>query len=85
MNKQEILDYLKEKNVLHKVTEHKAVYNMEEVSQIDIPYHEAEAKNLFVRDDKKRNYYLITVKGDKKVNLKEFRKENNTHALSFAS
>lgn len=85
MNKQEILDYLKEKNVLHEVTEHKAVYNMEEVSQIDIPYPEAEAKNLFVRDDKKRNYYLITVKGDKKVNLKEFRKENNTRALSFAS
>ena len=56
MNKQEILDYLKEKNVLHEVTEHKAVYNMEEVSQIDIPYPEAEAKNLFVRDDKKRNY-----------------------------
>lgn len=85
MNKQEILDYLKEKNVLHEVTEHKAVYNMEEVSQIDIPYPEAEAKNLFVRDDKKRNYYLITVKADKKVNLKEFRKENNTRALSFAS
>ena len=31
MNKQEILDYLKEKNVLHEVTEHKAVYNKEEV------------------------------------------------------
>ena len=73
MNKQEILDYLKEKNVLHEVTEHKVVYNMEEVSQIDIPYPEAEAKNLFVRDDKKRNYYLITVKADKKVNLKKFR------------
>ena len=85
MNKQEILDYLKEKNVWHEVTEHKAVYNMEEVSQIDIPYPEAEAKNLFVRDDKKRNYYLITVKGNKKVNLKKFRKENNTRALSFAS
>ena len=85
MNKQEILDYLKEKNVLHEVTEHKAVYNMEEVSQIDIPYPEAEAKNLFVRDDKKINYYLITVKGNKKVNLKKFRKENNTRALSFAS
>ena len=85
MNKQEILDYLKEKNVLHEVTEHKVFYNMVEVSQIDIPYPEAEAKNLFVRDDKKRNYYLITVKADKKVNLKKFRKENNTRALSFAS
>lgn len=85
MNKQEILDYLKEKNVLHEVTEHKAVYNMEEVSQIDIPYPEAEAKNLFVRDDKKRNYYLITVKGNKRVDLKEFKTKNNTRRLSFAS
>lgn len=85
MNKQEILDYLKEKNVLHEVTEHKVVYNMEEVSQIDIPYPEAEAKNLFVRDDKKRNYYLITVKGNKRVDLKEFKTKNNTRRLSFAS
>ena len=86
MNKQEILDYLKEKNVLHEVTEHKAVYNMEEVSQIDIPYPEAEAKNLFVRDDKKRNYYLITVKCNKtKVDLKKFSNINVTGRLSFAS
>ena len=68
MNKQEILDYLKEKDVLHEVTEHKAVYNMEEVSQIDIPYPEAEAKNLFVRDDKKRNYYLITDRKSTRLN-----------------
>ena len=34
---------------------------------------------------KKKNYYLITVKGDKRVNLKEFRKRNNTRPLSFAS
>lgn len=85
MNKQEILDYLKEKNLLHEVTEHKAVCNMEEVSQIYIPYPEAEAKNLFVRDDKKRNYYLITVKGNKRVDLKEFKTKNNTRRLSFAS
>ena len=57
---------------------------MAELSNIEIPYPEYDAKNLFVRDDKKRNYYLITVKGDKRVNLKEFRK-NNTRPLSFAS
>ena len=58
---------------------------MAELSNIEIPYPEYDAKNLFVRDDKKRNYYLITVKGDKRVNLKEFRKNNNTRPLSFAS
>ena len=34
---------------------------------------------------RKRNYYLITVKGDKRVDLKEFRKKNNTRPLRFAS
>ena len=85
MNKQQIYDYLKEKNIWHEVTEHKAVYNMEELSQIDVPYPEVEAKNLFIRDDKKRNYYLITVKGNKRVNLKEFKEKYNTRSLSFAS
>ncbi len=85
MNKQEIYEYLKNKNIQHKITEHEAVYNMEELAQIDIPYPEAVAKNLFVRDDKKKNYYLIVVKDDKKVNLKEFRLKNKTRPLSFAS
>lgn len=85
MNKQEIYNYLKEQNIWHEVTEHKAVFNMEELAEVDIPYPEADAKNLFVCDDKKRNYYLITVKGDKRVDLKEFRKKNNTRPLRFAS
>ncbi len=85
MNKQEIYDYLKSKGVRYEITEHKAVYNMAEIGDIEIPYPEADAKNLFVRDDKKRNYYLITIKGDKRVDLKEFRQKNGTRALSFAS
>ena len=85
MNKQEIYSYLKDKKIWHEITEHKAVYNMAELAEIEIPYPEADAKNLFVRDDKKRNYYLITVKGDKRVDLKEFRKANQTRPLSFAS
>ena len=85
MDKQDIYSYLNSKNIWYEITEHKAVFNMAELSQIYIPYPEADAKNLFIRDNKKRNYYLITVKGDKRVDLKEFRKKNNTRALSFAS
>ena len=85
MNKQEIYDFIKSKNIWHEITEHKAVFNMNELSEIEVPYPEYDAKNLFVRDDKKRNYYLITVKGDKRVDLKEFRRQNNTRPLSFAS
>ena len=63
----------------------KLMQNMEELKELDIPYPEYDAKNLFVRDDKKRNYYLITVKGDKRIDLKEFRRKNETRPLSFAS
>ena len=85
MNKAEIYDYLKAHQVSYEAAEHPAVYNMEEMSQIDLPHPEADAKNLFVRDDKKANYYLITVKGDKRVNLKEFRRQHGLRNLSFAS
>lgn len=85
MDKQEIYAYLKESNISHEITEHKAVYNMEELSEVELPYPDRDAKNLFVRDDKKRNYYLITVKGDKRVDLKEFRKAHETRPLTFAS
>ena len=85
MTKQEVYEYLTAHGVSYEITEHKAVYNMAELGEIPLPYPEADAKNLFVRDDKKRSYYLITVKGDKRVDLKEFKQKQGTRSLSFAS
>ena len=85
MTKQETYDYLTAHGIEYEITEHAAVYNMEELDAIDLPYNDCDAKNLFVRDDKKRNYYLISVKGDKKVDLKTFQKTFGTRRLSFAS
>ena len=85
MNKQEIYNLLSARGMWHEITEHPAAYNMEEMGQIALPYPEADAKNLFVRDDKKRNYYLITVQGDKRVDLKEFKRKHGTRSLTFAS
>ena len=85
MGKKEIYDFLDSKGIAYEITEHKAVYNMEERAEIDLPYPEDNAKNLFVRDKKKRNFYLITVRGDKRVDLKAFRQAHGTKALSFAS
>lgn len=85
MNKQEIYGLLKEKSIWHEITEHGEVYTMEDLSHVELPYPEADAKNLFVRDDKKRNYYLITVTSDKRVDLKEFKNKYGTAKLSFAS
>ena len=85
MNKAEIYQLLKNQGLWHEITEHPAVFNMAEVAELEMPYPEADAKNLFVRDDKKRNYYLITVKDDKRVDLKQFSVQHGTRKLSFAS
>ncbi|MBH9989991.1 MULTISPECIES: prolyl-tRNA synthetase associated domain-containing protein [unclassified Lactobacillus] len=85
MNKNETLQYLDQLGIKYEIMEHPAVYNMAEMEKIALPHPEADAKNLFVRDDKKRNYYLLTIKGDKRVNLQQFREENGTRRLSFAS
>ncbi|MBR2666715.1 MAG: prolyl-tRNA synthetase associated domain-containing protein [Oscillospiraceae bacterium] len=85
MTKQETYDYLTSRSIPYEVTEHAAVFNMEELDAVALPYPDCDAKNLFVRDDKKRNYYLITVKGDKRVDLKAFQKAHGTRKLSFAS
>ena len=78
MTKQQVYDFLDAKKIWHEITEHPAVYNMEELAQVELPYPDRDAKNLFVRDDKRRNYYLITVWGDKRVNLKDFRRKQGT-------
>ena len=71
--------------VWHEITEHGAVYHMAELENVELPYPDRDAKNLFVRDDKRREYYLITVKGDKRVDLKQFRRDHGTRPLTFAS
>ena len=85
MTKEEVYDYLNNRAIWYEITEHKAVYNMADLSEVVLPYPEADAKNILLRDDKKRDYYFITVKGNKRVELKEFRQKNNTRPLSFAS
>lgn len=85
MNRSDVLALLKSRGIPFELVEHKAVYNMADLAEIALPHPEADAKNLFVRDDKKQRYYLITVRGEKRVDLKAFRHAHGTRPLSFAS
>ena len=85
MNKHEIYDLLNRLHIWHEITEHPAVYNMEEVASLELPHPEADAKCLFLRDDKKRQYYLVCVKGEKRVDIRALRESFGTRPLSFAS
>ena len=85
MNKQEVYALLQAKQLHFEITEHPAVYTMAELADVPCPYPDADAKSLFVRDDKKQHYYLLTVQGNKRVDLKAFRKAQQTRPLTFAS
>ena len=85
MTKEEIYKYLEDRKIWFIHYEHQPVYNMQDLDKLDFKYKDNDEKNLFVRDDKRNNYYLITVKGMKKVDLKSLKKEQNTRNLTFAN
>lgn len=85
LTKEDIIRILEDKNIKNEMVEHQAVYTIDEMMDCEIPHPDQIAKNLFIRDDKKRKYYLITCLEDKKINLKEFRNEHGTRPLTFAS
>lgn len=84
MNKPEIYEYLKARGVAHEITEHEAVVSMKELTSVPLPHPDRDAKNLFLLDDKKQKYYLVTVMGDKRVDVKAFRRAHGTRPLNFA-
>ena len=84
MNKADIYKYLDDHHIWHVVTEHGPVFTMEELTHVGLAYPEAEGKNLFIRDSGKKQYFLLTVKGDVPVDLKKFRANQGTRRLSFA-
>ena len=84
-DKTAVIALLTEQKIPYEVSEHKAVFNMAELHEVALLYPEWDAKNLLVRDDKKRHWYLITVCGSRRVDLKAFRKVHGLRSLSFAS
>lgn len=81
----EVFDVLESMNIQYDVIEHPAVYTIEEMDNLNIENKDEVVKNLFVRDDKKKRYFLIVLQKNKRVDLKEIKKELNSRRLSFAS
>lgn len=85
MNKQETYAFLNSHAIVYEVFEHPAVFTVEEADALHLPYPETNTKNLFLRDDKKRNYYLLTMREDCPISLKAFQQQIGSRKLSFAS
>ena len=58
---------------------------MEEMAELNLENEDEIVKNIFIRDDKKTNYYLVLIAGNKRVNLKELRNNLRLRPLTFAS
>ena len=44
MNKDEIYNFIKGKGIWYEVTEHKAVYSMDDLKDVELPYREGNAR-----------------------------------------
>ena len=80
-----VYNLLDKNNIKYSYVEHPPVYTIEEVNKLNLDNEDKIVKNLFLRDNKKRFYYLIIMNKDTKVNLKELKTKLNSLPLTFAS
>ena len=85
LGKRETLALLDQDNIAYELYEHEAVFTVEQAHAAGIPHQELGAKNLFLRDDKHRAYYLVCLPDEKDVSLREIHERLGSRRLSFAS
>ena len=83
--KDDIFKKLTESGVRYTVFRHLPVYTVEDMEKLSIPGIEFVTKNLFLRDDKGKNHYLVVLDKDKKADLKAIKNQIGSRPLSFAS
>ena len=83
--RQKVFTVLDNMDINYEIIEHDAVYTIDEMELLPISNKDSIVKNLFLRDDKKRKYFLIVLPKDKNADLKKIRKELKCRPLSFAS
>ncbi len=76
---------LDNRNIKYTIKEHEPVYTMDEMVVLGLDHDAVITKNLFIRDDKKRNYFLIVLTKEKQLNFKALQKTMNSRPLRFAS
>lgn len=83
--KEEVRAFLEKRGIPFSWVEHEAVYTIEEMEKLGLEKMEEMAKNLFLRDQKGKNHFLVVIRADKQANLKELGEQLGGVRLSFAS
>ena len=79
----EIIRMLEKKGVPYSLIEHKRVFSIAELDDIDANGKDAIVKNIVLCDDKKRSFFFLTVPPHMRVDLKALRKCLSSRPLSF--
>lgn len=86
MPKTAVLEYLSLNNIRYETIDHDAIFTITQLEDFnDFPDKEKIAKNLFLRNDNGKKHYLVLVRSDKTVDLKDLRSQIGSSRLSFAS
>lgn len=84
-NEQKVYDKLDELFIEYTVIEHDPLYTAEDLKSIMDRTEGIHLKNLFLRNQKGNKYYLVSVRHDAEVDLKELKEKIGSTRLSFAS
>ena len=84
MSEQELYALLDEHRIAYEVCHHPAVYTVAEADRL-VPKKARATKNLFLRDDKKRQFFLVVAGEDTAVDLRSLQQRLGSRRLSFAS
>ena len=83
---EEVLDVFNKLNIEYKLVRHVAIFNRKDESLVkDIDFGGVCCKNLFLKDKKNNNFYLVSMPVDKRADLKKISNELNSDRLSFGN
>ena len=83
--RQKVFSHLDAMGISYRMSEHPAVYTIEEMENLQMDKLGGIVKNLFLRDAKGRRHFLVMMRQDKKVDLKGLQAKIGSTPLRFAS
>lgn len=83
--KEEIIELIEQQNIPYRMKEHKAVFTMEEMEEQGITQCGKVCKNLFLRNNKGKMHFLVSLPEEKQADLKKLGALLENQKLSFAS
>lgn len=84
-NIKKALNYLDKLGINYRYAEHEAVYTIQEANALGMDDGKDVAKNLFLRDGKRKHYFLVIIDQHKNADLKAMACLLGVDRLSFAS